>query len=187
MEAFAASVLLVAVAEIGDKTQLLSLYLAARLRAPLPIIAGIAVATLLNHSLAALAGVWIAQMVPAETLRWTIGLAFLAFAVWALFADTLSAPEGIERSRFGVFLITLAAFFIAEMGDKTQLATIAIAAKYSSLVATVVGTTTGMLIANVPVVFAGEKLASRLPVHWARWLACLLFALAGIATIVYGL
>lgn len=179
--------LLVAVAEIGDKTQLLSLYLAARYRAPLAIIAGIAVATLLNHALAALAGVWIAEAVPARTLQWVVGLAFLAFAVWALFADSLTEPTGIERTRLGVFLVTLIAFFVAEMGDKTQLATVAIAAKYGSLLATVVGTTTGMLIANVPVVFAGEKFAGKLPVHWARRIACALFALAGLATIVYGL
>ena len=179
--------LLVAVAEIGDKTQLLSLYLAARYRAPLAIVAGIAVATLLNHSLAALAGVWIAQAVPAAVLQWTVGLAFLAFAVWALFADSLTEPTGIERTRFGVFVVTLVAFFIAEMGDKTQLATVAIAAKYASLFATVIGTTVGMLIANVPVVLAGEKLANKLPLHWARRIASGLFAAAGLATIVFGL
>ena len=179
--------LLVAVAEIGDKTQLLSLYLAARYRAPLPIVAGITLATLANHALAALAGVWVSQLVSPDALKWILGLAFLAFAVWALFADTLSEPGGIERSRMGVFLITAVAFFFAEMGDKTQLATIALAAKYSSLYATVVGTTLGMLLANVPVVIAGEKLAAKLPVLWARRIASLLFAATGIATIVYGL
>jgi len=184
MEAFAASVLLVAVAEIGDKTQLLSLYLAARYGAPLAICAGIAVATLANHAFAAYLGAWLAQLLPQGSLPWILGCAFLAFAVWALYADTLSAPTGVERRHLGVFAITTATFFVAEMGDKTQLATIALAAKYQALTATVLGTTLGMLLANVPVVIAGKKISGRIPLHYARWCAALLFAATGIATLL---
>jgi len=183
VEAFAASVLLVAAAEIGDKTQLLSLYLAARYRAPLAISAGIAVATLANHALAAWVGAWLAQALPEGALAWVLGLAFIAFAVWALFGDTLSAPAGLERRRLGVFALTTVAFFIVEMGDKTQVATVALAAKYQSLLAIVAGTTLGMLVANVPVVYAGRKLADRIPLRYARWFAALLFAATGIATL----
>jgi putative Ca2+/H+ antiporter (TMEM165/GDT1 family) len=183
MEAFAASVLLVAVAEIGDKTQLLSLYLAARYRSPGAIVAGIAVSTLANHALAGALGAWVATLVSPDMLRWILGIAFLGCAVWALFADTLSAPTGLERGRLGVFLITVVAFFVAEMGDKTQLATVALAAKYSTVVVVVLGSTVGMMVANAPVVYAGERLAKRLPLAWARRLAALLFALTGVATL----
>jgi putative Ca2+/H+ antiporter (TMEM165/GDT1 family) len=174
---------LVAIAEIGDKTQLLSLYLAARYRRPGAIVAGIAVSTLANHALAGALGAWVASLVSPDMLRWILGIAFLGCAVCALFADTLSAPTGLERGRLGVFLITVVAFFIAEMGDKTQLATVALAAKYSTVVVVVLGSTVGMMIANAPVVYAGERLAKRLPVAWARRIASLLFALAGIATL----
>ena len=187
MEAFAASVLLVAIAEIGDKTQLLSLYLAARYRSPGPIVAGIAVATLANHALAGALGAWVATLVSPDALRWILGIAFLACAVWALFADTLSAPTGLERGRLGVFLITLVAFFVAEMGDKTQLATLALAAKYSSVGSVVLGTTLGMMIANAPVVYAGERLAKHVPVAWARRIAALLFAVTGMVTLAGGI
>ena len=184
MEALAASTFLVAAAEIGDKTQLLSLYLAARYRSPLAISSGIAVATLANHALAAYVGAWLAVLLPDGSLRWVLGAAFLAFAVWALFSDTLSAPTGIERRGLGVFLITCAAFFLVEMGDKTQVATVALAAKYHSVVLVVAGTTLGMLIANVPVVYAGPRLAERIPLKWARAFAAALFALTGIVTLV---
>ena len=183
VEAFAASVLLVAIAEIGDKTQLLSLYLAARYRNPGAIVAGIAVSTLANHALAGAFGAWIATLLSPDALRWTLGIGFMGFAVWALFADTFSEPVGLERGRLGVFAITVAAFFIAEMGDKTQLATIALAARYSSVAVVVLGSTIGMLLANAPVVYAGERLAKRLPVPWARRLASLLFALSGLAVL----
>ncbi len=183
MEALAASVLLVAAAEIGDKTQLLSLYLAARYRAPLAISAGIALATLANHALAAWVGGWLALALPEGALAWVLGLAFIGFGVWALFGDTLSAPTGLERRRLGVFALTAAAFFLVEMGDKTQVATVALAAKYQSLAAIVAGTTIGMLIANVPVVYAGQKLADRIPLRYARWFAAALFAATGIATL----
>ena len=186
MEAFAASVLLVAIAEIGDKTQLLSLYLAARYRSPGAIVAGIALSTLANHALAAALGAWVATLVSPALLRWILGIAFLGCGVWALYADTLSAPTGLERGRLGVFLITVVAFFVAEMGDKTQLATVALAAKYSSVGIVVLGSTVGMMIANAPVVYAGERLAKRLPVAWARRLAALLFALTGVAALTGG-
>jgi putative Ca2+/H+ antiporter (TMEM165/GDT1 family) len=121
---------------------------------------------------------------PKAGLRWVLGSAFLGFAVWALFADTLSAPTGIERRRLGVFLITTAAFFVVEMGDKTQVATVALAAKYQAVAPIVLGTTLGMLLANVPVVFAGPRLADRIPVRWARFAAAALFALTGLATLL---
>jgi Ca2+/H+ antiporter, TMEM165/GDT1 family len=184
VEAFFASVLLVAIAEIGDKTQLLSLYLAARYRSPGAIVAGIAVSTLANHALAAAVGAWVATLVSPDALRWILGTAFLGCAVWSLFADTLSAPTGLERGRLGVFLITLVAFFVAEMGDKTQLATVALAAKYSSVATVVAGSTIGMMLANAPVVYAGEQLSKRLPVKWARRIAALLFAVTGLATLL---
>jgi len=184
VEALAASVLLVAAAEIGDKTQLLSLYLAARYRAPLAISAGIAAATIANHALAAYVGAWLGAVLPDGSLRWVLGAAFLGFAVWALFSDTLAAPTGIERRRLGVFLITSAAFFVVEMGDKTQVATVALAAKYQSVMIVVLGTTIGMLLANVPVVYAGPRLADRIPLKAARWFAAALFALTGVVTLL---
>ena len=184
MEALAASILLVAAAEIGDKTQLLSLYLAARYRAPLAICAGIAVATVANHALAAYVGAWLAALLPAGSLPWVLGAAFLVFAVWALFSDTLSAPTGIERRGLGVFLITSAAFFVVEMGDKTQVATVALAARYHAVVPIVLGTTLGMLLANVPVVYAGPRLADRIPLKFARLFAAALFAMTGVATLL---
>ena len=184
MEAFTASVLLVAIAEIGDKTQMLSLYLAARYRRPGTIVAGIAVSTLANHALAGALGAWVATLVSPAVLRWMLGVAFLAFAAWALVADSFSEPAGLQRSRLGVFLITVVALFAAEMGDKTQLATVALAAKYGSVVIVVLGTTLGMMLANAPVVYAGERLAKRLPIVWARRIAALLFALTGVVTLV---
>jgi len=184
VDALAASILLVAAAEIGDKTQLLSLYLAARYRAPLAISAGIAVATVANHALAATVGAWFAGVLPVGSLRWILGAAFLVFAVWALFSDELSAPTGIERRRLGVFLLTSVAFFVVEMGDKTQVATVALAAKYQSVPTIVLGTTLGMLLANVPVVYAGPRLADRIPLKLARLFAALLFAATGIVTLL---
>jgi putative Ca2+/H+ antiporter (TMEM165/GDT1 family) len=184
VEALAASTLLVAAAEIGDKTQLLSLYLAARYRAPLAVSAGIAVATVANHALAAYVGAWAAALIPEGSLRWVLGAAFLGFAVWALFSDTLSAPAGIARGRLGVFLLTSAAFFVVEMGDKTQVATVALAAKFQSVASVVLGTTLGMLLANVPVVYAGPRLAERIPLKSARLLAAALFALTGVVTLL---
>jgi putative Ca2+/H+ antiporter (TMEM165/GDT1 family) len=179
-EALAMSTALVTLAEIGDKTQLLSLVLAARFRRPRPIIAGIFVATLANHTLAGALGAWITAQVGADVMRWVLGLSFLAMAAWTLKPDTLddgAAPQA--ASRWGVFATTTLAFFIAEMGDKTQLATVALAARYDALVMVVVGTTLGMLAANVPVVLVGERLVRRLPLAKVRIAAAALFALLG--------
>jgi putative Ca2+/H+ antiporter (TMEM165/GDT1 family) len=173
---------LVAVAEIGDKTQLLSFALAARLRKPVPIILGILVATLANHALAGSAGVWLASLMSPQMQRWVTAAAFFAFAAWALVPDRLEdAPDVRPRS---AFVTTLIAFFIAEMGDKTQLATVALAARYDALAAVVVGTTLGMMIANVPAVLIGEKLARRIDMKIIRRIAAATFALTGIAALL---
>ena len=185
MSALFASAGIVAIAEIGDKTQLLSLVLAARFRRPLPIIAGILIATLANHALAAWAGEWVATQLGPQLLRWLLGLSFIAIGLWALKPDTIEAGAG-ERGQLGVFLTALVAFFLAEIGDKTQLATIALAANYNALVAVVIGTTLGMMIANVPVVLAGDRLLRRIPLRTIRWVAAGMFAAIG-ATVLFGL
>jgi putative Ca2+/H+ antiporter (TMEM165/GDT1 family) len=182
VEAFLTSMALVAVAEIGDKTQLLSFALAARLRKPGPIIAGILFATLANHALAGWLGVLIAAHLDARTERWATAIAFFAFALWALKPDELDGAP--ERARGGAFLTTLAAFFIVEMGDKTQLATIALAARFESLAAVVLGTTIGMMIANVPAVLIGERLAARLDLRLMRLMAAGLFAVTGVLALL---
>jgi putative Ca2+/H+ antiporter (TMEM165/GDT1 family) len=173
---------LVAVAEIGDKTQLLSFALAARLRRPVPIILGILVATLANHALAGSAGVWLAGFLSPQTQRWVTAAAFFAFAAWALVPDKLDAPG--ETHARSAFVTSLVAFFIAEMGDKTQLATIALGARYEALVAVVLGTTLGMMIANVPAVLVGEKLAERIDMKLVRRIAAATFLLTGIAALL---
>jgi Ca2+/H+ antiporter, TMEM165/GDT1 family len=180
VEALITSLGMVAFAEMGDKTQLLSFVLAARFRGQQwPIIAGIFVATLVNHALAALAGDWMASAVSPEVLRWTLGLSFLAFAVWALIPDTLDESKQ-SISKHGAFLTTVVMFFLAEMGDKTQLATVALGAKYASLMAVSVGTTLGMMAANIPAVLLGEKLAERFPLSKMRFIAAALFAVFGL-------
>ncbi len=181
MHAFLVSVVAVALAEIGDKTQLLSFVLAARLRSPWAIVLGILAATLANHAVAATVGVWIAGLLGPVAMRWIIGGAFLAFGVWALVPDTLESEPRLHAA--GAFVTTLVAFFLVEMGDKTQLATIALAARYQTLVAVVVGTTLGMLLANVPAVLLGEALAERLPLRALRWGAAALFIALGAATL----
>ena len=181
MEAFLTSTILVAVAEIGDKTQLLSFVLAARLRKPWPIIAGILAATLANHTLAAWAGSLLAGLVAPWLLSWLVGLSFVAFGLWALHPDALDDSPRLHRA--GVFVTAFVAFFLAEMGDKTQFATVALAARYDVLSAVVVGTTLGMMIANVPAVWVGEKLAQRIPMKAVRMLAATLFILVGVLTI----
>jgi Ca2+/H+ antiporter, TMEM165/GDT1 family len=184
MEAFATSAVLVALAEIGDKTQILSILLAARLRRPWPIVAGIAIATVANHALAGSVGVWVAGRVDPTSLRWLVGLAFVAFGVWTLRPDTFA---GDVRQRGGVLVTTVVAFFLAEMGDKTQLATVALGARYPGrLLAVVAGTTAGMLVANVPAVLAGDALAERLPMRAIRLVAAGLFVAMGAATILAG-
>lgn len=182
MEALLTSTLLVAIAEIGDKTQLLSFVLAARLRAPLAIIAGIFVATIANHALAGTVGAWIATLITPETLRWAVGIGFIAFGLWTLHPDSLD--DDPKPHRLGPFVTALIAFFVAEMGDKTQLATVALAARFDALAIVVFGTTLGMMIANVPAVMVGEKLADRLPMQAIRWSAALVFAATGVWTLL---
>ena len=186
MEAFFVSVAVVALGEIGDKTQLLALILAARFRRPWPINAGILVATLANHTLAGLVGNWIRAVVPADVLRWLVALSFFAVAAWALKPDRLD-DEKTPATPLGVFGVTVVAFFLAEMGDKTQVATIVLAARFDALAAVIVGTTVGMLIANVPVVFAGKLAAERTPFKAVRIAAALVFATLGAWVLYAGI
>lgn len=182
MEALLTSTLLVAVAEIGDKTQLLSFVLAARLRQPWAIIAGIFAATIANHALAGSLGAWLAHLAGPGVMQWVTGVLFIGFGLWALHPDALDDDPKIHRA--GAFVTTLIAFFIAEMGDKTQLATVALAARFDSLAAVVLGTTLGMMLANVPAVMIGEKLAARLPMKAIRLSAAGLFILTGALTLL---
>lgn len=180
MEAFLSSLGIVAFAEMGDKTQLLSFVLAARFRGQQwPIIAGIFIATIVNHALAALAGDWVAMKVSPDVMRWVLGLAFLAFAAWALIPDTLDETNE-NKTRHGAFLTTVVMFFLAEMGDKTQLATVALGAQFGNLLAVTAGTTLGMMAANVPAVLIGERLAQRFPLSKMRFVAAALFAIFGV-------
>jgi putative Ca2+/H+ antiporter (TMEM165/GDT1 family) len=181
LEALLVSTAVVALGEIGDKTQLLALVLAARFNKPLPIIVGIFVATLANHTLAGLMGGMVRAMFPDHILRWTVAILFFIVALWALKPDKLDdGDQPPETSRWGVFGITVVAFFLAEMGDKTQVATVILAAKYEALAAVVLGTTLGMLIANVPVVLLGRAASSRVPFKAIRIAAALLFAAMGV-------
>jgi len=184
MEAFLVSTSVVALAEMGDKTQLLSFVLAAKLKRRVPIVLGILVATLVNHFLAGWIGAWLATLVSPTTLRWTIAASFVAFGLWALKPDEVEEDRKLRGA--GVFLTTLIAFFLVEMGDKTQLATVALAARYPSLVAVVMGTTLGMMIANVPAVWMGEALAHRVNMKWMRWVAAALFIALGALTLLAG-
>ena len=184
MEALLASTGVVALAEIGDKTQLLAFLLAARFKKPLPIIAGILVATIVNHSLAGAVGAWISASVPPAALRLVLGLSFIGMAIWTLIPDKIESGEGDAARRFGVFGATLVTFFLAEMGDKTQIATVVLAAHYAMPVAVVIGTTLGMLIADVPAVFLGDNLAGRIPLRIVHSFAAAIFALLGIAALL---
>ena len=184
MEAFLVSTGIVALAEIGDKTQLLALVLAAKYRKPIPIILGILIATLVNHAVAGYVGAWVASAVGAELMRWILGVSFLAMAAWMLVPDKLDDDEGAKSARFGVFLTTFLAFFVVEIGDKTQIATVALAAKYASLVAVVGGTTLGMMIANVPAVLLGEVAAKKLPMRLVHGIAAAIFALLGVLVLL---
>jgi len=182
LEAFLVSTGVVALAEIGDKTQLLALVLAARFRRPLPITAGIVLATLANHALAASLGAWVTGALGPEATRWIVGVSFLAIGAWMLVPDKLEGG-GTDRARFGVFVTTLVAFFLAEMGDKTQVATVVLAARYASVPVIVAGTTLGMLLANVPVVLLGDRLVRRLPVKAMHRAAAAVFVLLGALAI----
>ncbi|MCG9096126.1 TMEM165/GDT1 family protein [Laribacter hongkongensis] len=172
---------IVALAEIGDKTQLLALLLAARFRKPWPIVAGIFVATVLNHAIAGSLGAWLVTLVAPETMRWILAASFIAMAAWMLIPDKIDEDELKIRDNAGVFMATLLAFFMAEMGDKTQIATVMLAAKYDSLMAVVVGTTLGMMLANVPAVWLGHRAAAALPRRTVNVVSSCLFALLGIA------
>ena len=185
MEAFLVSTGIVALGEMGDKTQLLALLLAARFRRPLPIILGILVATLVNHACAAAVGDWIARAMGPDLLRWVIGGSFLAMAAWMLVPDRMDdEEEGAGRLRLGVFGTTVVAFFLAEMGDKTQIATVALAARYTELWAVVAGTTLGMMLANVPAVLLGDGVAKRVSMKLVHGIAALLFAVLGVLTLL---
>jgi putative Ca2+/H+ antiporter (TMEM165/GDT1 family) len=184
MEAFLVSTGVVALGEIGDKTQLLALMLAARFRRPLPIVAGILVATLANHALAGWLGNLARAALPPDVLRWAVALSFFAVAAWALKPDSLDDAAPPPASRWGVFGVTVVAFFLAEIGDKTQVATIVLAARFDALLAVILGTTLGMLIANVPVVLVGKAAAERIPFRAVRVVAALIFAALGVYALV---
>ena len=174
---------IVALAEIGDKTQLLAFILAAKFRKPVPIVIGILVATIFNHAFAGLLGSWITTLLGPETLRWVLGISFIAMAGWTLIPDKFD-EEDAKLARFGVFTTTLIAFFLAEMGDKTQVATVALAAQYQSVALVVAGTTFGMMLANVPAVLLGDRIAERIPVRIVHGIAAAIFAVLGIATLL---
>ena len=183
MEGFLVSTLVVALAEIGDKTQLLAFVLAAKFRKPVPIILGILASTVANHALAGALGAWITSAIGPQIMRWVLGLSFIAMAVWTLIPDKLDEGEA-KLAKFGVFGTTLIAFFFAEIGDKTQVATVALAAQYHALVPVVAGTTLGMMLANVPAVLVGERLAHRIPVHVVHLVAACIFAVLGAVTLI---
>ena len=183
MEALLVSTGIVALAEIGDKTQLLAFILAAKFRKPVPIILGILAATLANHSFAGAVGNWVTSMLDGQTLRWILGVSFIGMAIWTLIPDKFD-EEDAKLARFGVFGTTLIAFFLAEMGDKTQVATVALAAQYQAFFTVVAGTTLGMMIANVPAVLLGDRIAHRMPVRLVHSIAAAIFAVLGVATLL---
>ncbi len=184
MEALFISTGVVALAEIGDKTQLLAFILAARFKKPLPIIAGILCATVVNHGLAGALGAWITSVVSPDTLRWVLGLSFIGMAIWTMVPDKIEEEETKVAGQLGVFGTTLGTFFLAEMGDKTQIATIAMAAHYSNPVLVVIGTTLGMLIADVPAVLVGDKFAARIPMQLVHSIAAGIFAIMGVMALL---
>jgi putative Ca2+/H+ antiporter (TMEM165/GDT1 family) len=185
MEAFLISTGVVALGEMGDKTQLLAILLAARFRKPVPIVLGILVATLANHALAGAVGQWVATAIGPDWLRWIIGGSFLAMAVWMLIPDKIDEGETDAKGlRLGVFGTTLVAFFLAEMGDKTQIATVALAARYDAFVAVVAGTTLGMMLANVPAVFLGDQIAKKVSMRLVHGVSALIFAVLGVLTLL---
>jgi Ca2+/H+ antiporter, TMEM165/GDT1 family len=184
MESLLVSTGVVALAEIGDKTQLLAFILAARFKKPVPIILGILVATLINHGLAGALGAWITSAVTPEILRWVLGLSFIGMAIWTMIPDKIEDEETKIAQKFGVFGATLITFFLAEMGDKTQIATVAMAAHYAAPLMVVIGTTLGMLIADVPAVLVGDKLANKIPMKLVHSIAAAIFAILGIATLL---
>ena len=184
LESLLVSMGVVALAEIGDKTQLLAFLLAARFKKPLPIIGGILVATLFNHGLAGALGAWITTAVSPQILRWVLGVSFIGMAAWTMVPDEIEKEEDRFAGRIGVFGATLVTFFLAEMADKTQIATIALTARYGQPLLVVIGTTAGMLIADVPAVFVGEKLAGRIPMRLVHGVAAAIFLVLGAATLL---
>ena len=184
LEAFWVSTGVVALGEMGDKTQLLAVLLAARFKKPVPIIFGILLATLANHALAGAVGGWVAAALGADVLRWVIGLSFIAMAAWILVPDEIDEVLAVkEVATWGVLGTTVVAFFLAEMGDKTQIATVALAARYSDLVWVVAGSTLGMMLANVPAVYLGDKVAERVPMAWVHGVSALIFVVLGVLTL----
>ena len=184
LEPLVVSTGVVALGEIGDKTQLLALLLAARYRKPVPIILGILVATLANHFAAGALGTWLTRVIDPDWLRWVLGASFIAVALWMLVPDKHDDDGDTPTSRFGVFGITTVAFFLTEMGDKTQIATVMLAAKYDALVLVTLGTTLGMMLANVPAVLVGEKAVKFVPLHWVHRIAAVVFASIGVAVLL---
>lgn len=185
MDAFLISTALVALAEMGDKTQLLSLVLAAKFRKPWPIVLGIFAATVVNHALAGAVGAWITTLLGPDVLRWILGISFILMAGWMLIPDKLDDDTGNNTGRWGVFGTTVVLFFLAEMGDKTQIATVGLAAKYPAQYYWVVaGTTLGMMLANAPVVWLGEKITKKLPIKTIHRVCAVIFLLLGIAALV---
>lgn len=183
MESILVSTGVVALAEMGDKTQLLAFILAARFKRPVPIILGILCATLLNHGMAGALGAWITSVLGVDTLRWVLGLSFIGMAIWTLIPDKIEDEETQIAGKLGVFGATFITFFLAEMGDKTQIATIALAAHYATPVLVIAGTTLGMLIADVPAVFAGNKFAEKIPMKLVHSIAAGIFAVMGVLTL----
>lgn len=184
MESLLLSTGIVALAEIGDKTQLLAFILAARFKKPLPIIAGILCATLVNHGLAGALGAWVVSVISPDIMRWVLGLSFIGMAIWTMIPDEIEEEETQVAKHLGVFGATLITFFLAEMGDKTQLATVALAAHYQAPLMVVIGTTLGMLIADVPAVFIGHKFATKIPMKLVHSIAASIFALIGLFTLL---
>ena len=184
MEAFLVSTGIVALAEMGDKTQLLALILAVRFRKPIPIVLGIFVATIVNHGLAGALGAWLTQVIGPEILRWVLGASFIAMAVWMLIPDTMNEEAEGEEPRWGVFGTTVVAFFLAEMGDKTQIATVMLAARFDAYYWVVAGTTLGMMLANVPVVYLGERMTRLVPMRVVHIVSALVFAVLGVLALL---
>ena len=184
MEAFLISTGIVALAEMGDKTQLLALVLAARFRKPWPIVLGILVATLANHALAGAVGAWVTTWVGPQALRWVLGASFIGMAIWMLIPDKLDEEEAEGTPRWGVFGTTLVAFFLAEMGDKTQIATVMLAAQYNAYLWVVAGTTLGMMIANAPVVWLGERITRRVPIRAVHVVSAVIFLVLGLLALL---
>ena len=184
MESFIVSAGIVALAEIGDKTQLLSLVLAARFRKTWPIVFGILVATLANHGLAGALGSWVTTLLGPDVLRWVLGASFIAMALWMLIPDKLDPSEGDAAPRFGVFLTTVVVFFLAEMGDKTQIATVMLAAQYNAWATVVAGTTLGMMLANAPVVWLGDAITRRVPLRLVHIVSAVIFMVLGCVALL---